>query len=232
MEMNINVNFSASGLEELVKDAKKVKEDANEQKMRKFSEIVHGVAKKYGYQVNWIEQDDLEQDLWVRVLSLIDDCGGIENVDESLVARVCWNKAVDCYRYSRRRWDSKAEYLEGSNLSDNGVDTRGDYFTDIHCDKFLKGIDLVMFKEVIDLFEVGSRERKYVVLKLINGGVLSASHLDPWDRALIAVPEEETEAGYIKLLGYKSHCPGSWTCKKRDIERIIREYLGGQYLKK
>ena len=88
----------------------------------------------------------------------------------------------------------------------------------------LKGsVKSILFKEVIDLFEVGSRERKYVVLKLVNGGVLDISHLDPWDRALVAIPDEETEAGYIHLLGYKSHCPGSWTCKKREIERVIKE---------
>lgn len=233
---NSGLNFSASDLEKLVNDTKRIKEDANEQKMLKFTQIVKGVARKYAYGVSWIEQDDLEQDLWVKVLTLIEDCGGIENVDEKLVANVCWNKAVDSYRYSRRRWDSKAQYIEGSdnNLEmdnwDNMSKGMEDYFDALHSDKFIKAVDLILFKEVIDLFEVGSRERKYVVLKLVNGGVLDISHLDPWDRALVAIPDEETEAGYIHLLGYKSHCPGSWTCKKREIERVIKEFLGGQYL--
>lgn len=226
----MEMNFSANGLDEIIETAKqKVKENETEKKMHNFEGIIKGIARKYTVDNYGVEYDDLCQDLWVRVLELIEACGGIENTDEKLVARVCWNKAVDKYRYHRRRRDSKAEYIEAS---DRDIDTwdslskgQRDYFESLHCEKFSRGIDLVFFKEVIDLFEIGTKERKYVVLKLVNSGVIGADDLDPWDRAIVGIPETEDEEGYIHMIGYTSHCPGSWTCKKREMKVKIYEFL-------
>lgn len=229
--MNMSMNFSTSGLEQFIDNVMQSKESEIERKKIKFGEIISGIARKYTVDNFGVEYDDLYQDLWVRTLELINDCGGIENTDERLVARVCWNKAVDMYRYHRRRRDSKAEYIEGSDKDINMDDWHSmsagqrDYFDSLKADKFGRGIDLVLFKEVIDLFEIGSKERKYVVLKLVNNGVIDMRDLDLWDRAIVGIPETDDEEGYIHMLGYKSHSPGSWTCKKRSIKATIYEFL-------
>lgn len=238
---NMDMNFSLNGLDEILRGAEKKEDDGlNEilkeaealkmqredspKKMENFTRIVKGVAKKYASK--WVDREDLEQTLWVRVLELINDCGGIEYTDESLVARVCWNRSVDKYKYDRRRYESKAEYIEGTEEKYDNGSLGTTYFEALKSDKFLKGYDLVLIKEVIDLFDIGSRKRKYAVMKLVNYGVLNVLDLDPWDRALVEIPKTEDEEGYIHCLGYKSHCPGSWTCQKREMKEAILKFLG------
>jgi len=225
--MEMENKFSLEGLDQLIKNAEQMKKKSNDLKMQNFEEIIQGVARKYASK--WCDRDDLEQDLWVKVLEVIRDCGGIENVDEKLVARVAYNRAVDLYRYHRRRYEANAEYIEGSSVemddSNGNGDNCEDYFDSLKSDKFIKGIDLILIKEAINLFSVGTRERKYIVLKLVDNGVIDFGLLDPCDRAVYEHVDGDTEADYIKALGYKSHCPGSWTCKKREIERIVKEYL-------
>lgn len=221
------MNFTLEGLDELIESAEKMKKDASQAKMGNFTSIVKGVARKYTSK--WVDREDLEQDLWVRVLTLINDCGGIENVDESLVARVCYNKAVDSYRYSRRRYEANCQFIEGSAFDgdddeEGGKDNGLDYFDSIY-NSLPSAQNILFFKEVIDLFPKDSKERKYVILKLVTYGVVDISFLDASDREIYEIPEGDTEADYIKCLGYKSHCPGSWTCKKRDLEKVIKEFL-------
>ena len=238
MDRMDGTNFSVEGLDDLIeavkeKVEKKAQAQTNEEKMKQFEEIINGVARKYfsyGKQGNkYLSQEDAVQELWVRILELIRDCGGVEYTDASLVARIAYNKAVDLFRFHQRRYDSKAEFFEGTEYEFDYADIKFDrapnYFEALWSDKFIKGYDLVLYKEVIDLFEIGSKERKYVVLKLINSGLLKKSDLDPWDQAIVAIPETEDEEGYIHELGYKSHCPGSWTCKKRAMYTTIVEFL-------
>ena len=222
MELN-GMDFSESMLDNLIESAKKKsEEDEKERKMKAFTNIIKGIARKY--ESKWVDREDLEQDLWVRILTLISDCGGIENVDENLVARIAFNKAVDIYRYCRRRYDSKAEFIEGS--SSEYDDAPGpDYFDRIK-QTFSKDSDVMMFKEVINLFPMGSKERKYVVMRLVNSGVLDIEYLDAQDiLENLEIPEKDIEEYYIRCLGYKSHAPGSWIVKKRNIRAEILKYL-------
>lgn len=214
--------FTLEGLDKLIESAKEKKEDPKPS-FEDFTPIVRGVAAKYTSQ--WIDFDDLEQELWVVVLDLIQDCGGIENVDKSLVARCCYNRAVDIYRYNRRRYDSKAQYIEGTDIDDD--DLRPDYFEALKSDKYIRGYDLILIKEVINQFAVGSRKRQYVVMKLVNNGVLSKEQLDDCDKEFAKILyDDENETGYIHSLGYKSHCPGSFTCLKRELKKEIHDFLG------
>lgn len=228
MESN---EFSLEGLNELVKNAEQLKKDRERKKWDNITDIISGIARKYASK--WYDEDDFRQDLWVKILKVIEDSGGIENVDESLIAKVAFNKAVDLYRYNRRRYDSKAQYIENF---DNDADAHdvgnalgdlnaGDYLEKISSSRFEKGIDILVIKDIINRFEVGSRERKYVVLKLVNYGVIDLKFLDERDQKIFEKLNGDNEEDYIRSLGYKSHCPGSWTCKKREIERIIKVYL-------
>ena len=228
------MKFSVEGMDELIgaiKEAveKKTQAQSKEEKMKQFEDIINGVARKYfsyGKQgAKYLSQEDAVQELWVRILELIRDCGGVENTDANLVARIAYNKAVDLFRFHQRRYDSKAEFFEGNEYEWDHSDRVPDYFEALYSDKFIKGYDLVLYKEVIDLFEIGSKERKYIVLKLVNSGLLKKSDLDPWDRAEVAIPEREDEESYIHELGYKSHAPGSWIVKKRNMYTMIVEFL-------
>lgn len=230
----MGINFSLEGLDKFIEDTSaSISNDTAKSKNDPYSAfggIVKGIARKYG-STHWIDPDDLEQDLWVKVLTLINEVG-YENVTESMVARICWNKAVDVYRYNRRRWDSNCEFIEDSDFDgdynrSSANYSNNDYFNNKN--RLERAEDVVFFKEVIDKFPKGSKERKYVVMKLVCYGVISVEHLDKDDLADLKIPEGDVESDYIAVLGYKSHCPGSWTCKKREIRRVIDEFLNECY---
>lgn len=189
-----------------------------DEQMLKIKEIIEGVARKYSAQSNYIEYDDLHQELWIVALKLIRDCGGVQNTNPKLVARSCFNKAVDYYRFHRRRYDSKAEYLEesGDSLTEKLSSPR------MVAEKGLNVDGVLTVSEIIDLFPKDSRERKYVVAKLYNEGLLE--NLDIPDE--LGLPSGDTEGDFVRYIGYNSPRPASWGKKKYYMKRAIYEYLG------
>ena len=232
------INGNEINLDDLMKVAKNISEQANpelailneiqenasnelnEDKMETFTRIVKGVAKKYSIENFGVEREDLEQDLWIKVLELINSCGGIENTDPRLVAKSCWNTAVDKYRYHRRRRDSKAEYLEGTEDDSDLAITSNN----IQNSKCRNCMDEILIQEAIDLFPKGSRERKYVVTKLYMYGEIDPSTYIGDDE--LELPEDDSEAAVLKLLGYKSKYPASWGAMKHKMRYEIYRYLG------
>lgn len=212
-------------LDEILKFAsglvRKAQEEKAEDKMEKCKEIVEGVARKYASK--WIEREDLEQDLWVVVMELINKCGGIEKTDLPLIAKSCYNRAVDSYRYNRRRCDSKVRLIDESESDDGEYSASGadqaSYFTS----KSRTGYDEVILHEVIDLFPKGSRQRKYVVAKLYSFGEIDES-FGLEDK--LELPEGDNEADFLKMIGFQSRYPASWGKMKYEIREKIYKYLG------
>ena len=170
MKEQINgMNGNEVSLDDILKMAKEITESITKKEqdnMEQFKRIVEGVARKYGS--IYVDREDLEQELWIVVLEKIRDFGGADKVDPRFIARCCYNKAVDFYRYSRRRKDSSARLIEemGEN-EDNDAESNIPYST------FETGYDRVILREIIDLFPQGSRQRKYVVTKLYMYGEIS-----------------------------------------------------------
>lgn len=239
IEMGIMGENGTIAIDSLLEMARKIQEEANpelailreiqeeaekeisESKMDEFTRIVKGVARKYAIDNFGIERDDLEQDLWVKVFEVINANGGIESeaVNGKLIAKCCWNEAVDKYRYHRRRRDSKAEFTEGSGEdSDSAVSINSSLFHS----KFKTGYDEMVIKEVIDLFPRGSKERKYVVTKLYMYGEIDETDVDDE----LEMPVDDREESVIKLLGYKSKYPASWGAIKGEMRNKIYRYLG------
>lgn len=205
----------------LVQKAQADKAKSNEEKMLKVDEIIKGVARKYASK--WIEQDDLEQDLWVTVMELINGHGGIEHTDLPLIAKSCYNRAVDSYRYNRRRYESKARLIDESESEDGEYSAGGadqaSYFTS----KSRTGYEEMVLREVIDLFPEGSRQRKYVVAKLYSYGEIDESFGLDDD---LVLPEGDNEADFLRLIGFQSRYPASWGKMKYEIREKIYKYLG------
>lgn len=185
-------------------------------RMEQIERIVKGVARKYAS--IYVDREDLEQELWLVVCQRGQDFGGIENLDPRFVARCCYNKAVDFYRYSRRRKDSTARLIEEMESDDDSSAE-----DNIPRSTFDTGYDRVVLREVIDLFPQGSRERKYVVTKLYMYGEISEEDGLP-DK--LEMPAGETESDVLKLLGYNSRYPASWGKLKYQIRDTIYRYLG------
>lgn len=220
MKEQINgINGNEVSLDDIMKMAKEITESIakkEQDNMEQFKRIVEGVARKYGS--IYVDREDLEQELWIVVLEKIRDFGGADKVDPRFIARCCYNKAVDFYRYHRRRKDSSARLIEEMGEDDdNGSENTMPYST------FETGYDRVIIREIVDLFPQGSRERKYVVTKLYMYGEISEDDGLP-DK--LEMPEGETESDVLKLLGYKSRYPASWGKMKYQIRDTIYRYLG------
>lgn len=195
--------------------------------MYELERIIEGVARKYAVQNYGVDQEDLEQELWIvaveKFLNKVDDPS---EINFRLFARCCWNRAVDIYRYSRRRHDSKSAYEEGSKSSDDSDPTKSTDDVDYQQSsprRFSKANDVAFIKEAIDLFPKGSRERKYVVTKLYMYGEVDETMVDPSE---LELPEGDTEVDVVHMLGYKSHDPASWRKKKNQIRKDIYKFIG------
>lgn len=213
------INGNEVSLDDILKMAKEITESIakkEQDNMEQFKRIVEGVARKYGS--IYVSREDLEQELWIVVLEKIRDFGGADKVDPRFIARCCYNKAVDFYRYSRRRKDSTARLIE-----EMGEDDNDSVEENIPRSTFEDGYDRVVIKEIIDLFPQGSRERKYVVTKLYMYGEISESDGLP-DK--LEMPEGDNEYDILKLLGYNSRYPASWGKLKYQIRDTIYRYLG------
>lgn len=220
MKERINAtNGKESNLEEIMKSAKEAAEEIarkEEENMEQFKRIVEGVARKY--KSIYVDREDLESELWIVVLEKIRDFGGADKVDPRFIARCCYNKAVDFYRYSRRRKDSSARLIE-----EMGEDEDSEIESKIPHSSFESGYDRVVIKEIVDLFPEGSRERKYIVTKLYMYGEISENDGLPDE---LEMPAGDTEADVLKLLGYNSRYPASWGKLKYQIRDTIYRYLG------
>ena len=193
------INGNELKLDEVLEVAKNLAERSRKQeyefgtssKMDNFSRIVKGVARKYSVENFGVEREDLEQDLWVKVMELIDAKGGIEYLDESLVAKCLWNVAVDKYRYHRRRRDSKAEYVEGTEDDSDSTSAKAESIRLNSGHAFQSAMDAIFIKETIDLFPKGSRETKYIITKLYMNGEIDPATYDDDDE--LELPEDDTE---------------------------------------
>ena len=201
---------------EILEQAELESTESNESKMQLFERIVKGIAYKYAVSNFGVEREDLEQDLWVKVFELINQYDGIENINGHMVAKRCWNEAVDQYRYHRRRRDAKAEY------TDETENECGE--TKIQHAEFQTGLDAVYIRETIGLFPLGSKERKYIVTKLYMFGEIDKETYDGPDE--LELPEDDGEFAILKMLGYTSRYPSSWGKKKYGMREKIYRYLG------
>lgn len=181
----------------------------------KFGKIVSGVARKYGA-TKWLDVEEVENELWIKLLEVMKNSP--EEMTEKMAARICYNKAVDLYRYARRRYDSKAEYLENYGESAQGNENTDERLTS----KLETGEERLMINECLRLFPKGSREWKFVVMKLYTGGLIEGSILAD---AGLEVKLYKTNADIAFGLGYHSPCPGSFQKLKRQIEAEIHKLI-------
>ena len=181
-------------------------------KMDAFSRIIKGVARKY--KSKWVDQEDLEQELWILVMGLVDS-HSLDKLEPAYVAKCCYRKAVDVYRYSRRRYEANIKLTdeEKSELCDLHP----------HQEGFM---DKIIYEEYMNMFEKDSKEYKYIAIKLYQNGMMNESVIIELGLSPDEVCEMELNSDIMIALGYNSPHPGSWTSKKRAMRDQARVYLG------
>lgn len=193
----------------------------------KVTEIVQGVSRKYGKEFG-IETSDLEQELWLKLLEEADKNDG-QMLNEKLTARTSYNKAVDVYRYERRRWDAKADMVSDETVSTwaREVCTRRNPMMAV--DVFREPEKFFEIKEMVEQFEQGSRERKFVVMKGYIEGVFDldeAFELEPTIDTERLEFMEDSEHRMSKMLGYSGSGSGGYRKVKKSVRKIVRNYFG------
>ena len=213
--MDIKISQISSQLEKVqaVKlNEKQMRQKRNSEEMMKYETIIRSIAGKYGR--DWcLSFDDVYSELCFKILTLGNE-NGWETLNKSLVAKVCYNKAVDLYRSAKRRWQK--EISETAIISDveNGSSKIG---TPEEAEQ------LLLISQFVKMYKPESRERKYLVIRLVSEDIL------PEEYALeigIQVPAGKIQDWKIsEMLGLSPRSKSFERMKKALHEELV-DYLG------
>lgn len=186
-----------------------------------FYDMVKGIARKASKELFDRDVDDIEQDLWVKILDTEERRG--KQLDQALAARICWDYVSDMQRQDIRTRNHVALSMDSEFLDDldtdraGGVDPvggkrdRGDY------DSMLR------VHELYDKFPIGSKERTYLDFWGNASGAM------PNDRALPKLTptgqERYSEKALARMLGFAGQDDRQYKRFKRNMQSIIRDYL-------
>lgn len=188
----------------------------NNERFNELNSLIKGIAKRSAYKMYSRSEEDLVQDLWVKVLDTEKRKG--EELDLDLVARICYDYIKDMIDYDQRRNHLTTD-LSGSDEDDEYADTdflglkrdNGNYVSDI------------MLKDLYNRFPEGSKERIF---------------LDFWGNASGAMPNNRvvpksnrsndgySEKALAKMLGYSGQSSGGYRKFRNKMKDLIADYFG------
>lgn len=217
----------------------------------KCGRIVKGVSYTYG-QNSWMDIQDVEQNLWLKTLEIVEEKGGIDNASADFIAKSCLNRAVDGYRHekmvNKKIWYTDSiDYTvpskdgDNANYSSNGSDSDddSDHFSQItsrndhivekplECDPVELSSDMIVeIRAMFESVEMTKTQRRYVVAKLVNDGLITEEFFPEED---LSLPNSgDNEADFTLHIGYKTPRPGSWRRERDRLKELIHEYFENQ----
>lgn len=186
-----------------------------DERFKEVNSIIKGIAKKSAYKMYSRSEEDLVQDLWVKVLETEKRKG--EELDPNLVARVCYDYIKDLIDYDQRRNHVNIDYSgtgdEETETSDTdflgAIPDNGEYSSEI------------MLKDLYDRFPEGSKERIFLDFWGNASGAMPNNRAVP--------PTSRTQDGYTennlaKMLGYASQSSGGYRKFKNKMRQLISDY--------
>ena len=216
--MEIKISKISSQLEKVQTvelDEKQLQRQRNIEEMARYENIIRSVAGKYGR--DWcLTFDDVYSELCFKILTLGND-NGWENLNESMVAKICFNKAVDLYRKAKRKW--KREISEMAIIGDveNGSSKIG---TPEEAEQ------LVLISQFVEMYKPESRERKYLTIRLVSENLLPEEYAV---KIGIEVPSGKIQDWKIsEMLGLSPRSKSFERMKKALHEELV-DYLGIEY---
>lgn len=186
-----------------------------DERFKEVNSIIKGIAKKSASKMYSRDEEDLVQDLWVKVLETEKRKG--QELEPNLVARVCYDYIKDLIDYDQRRNHTTVDYSGTGDIETETSDTdflgvksdRGEYASEI------------MLKDLYNKFPEGSKERIFLDFWGNASGAM------PNNRAI--PPASRTQDGYTennlaKMLGYASQSSGGYRKFKNKMRQIISDY--------
>lgn len=162
MEIKISeINSQLQKVQAVELNEEQFKKKKNIENMARYENIIRSVAGKYGRD-KFLNFDDVYSELCYKILTLGNE-NGWENLNESLVAKICFNKAVDLYRSAKRRWKREISQNAITGDVENGSSKIG---TPEEVEQ------LLLISQFVKMYNPESRERKYLTIRLVSENLL------------------------------------------------------------
>ena len=196
--------------------------------------MIRGISLKYK---GWYgcTFDDIYELCWEKALTIIHNGG----YDFDLICQCCYNGVSDLMKSLRRRQDkqfscdtdimdtalyggsSESEYHEDEPVSLGVLRWNPDFNSTYEIGKVNQGN--VDFRELLNLFEKGSKEWKWLYLVAIRMGCIEVS-TEVYDRLFTNKHSIDFEVS--ALLGYKHQSYTGYRRIKKRVQETVSRYLG------
>lgn len=192
----------------------------NKTYQQELVKMIKGIAKKVSPKLFSRDTEDIEQDLWVKVLEAEKRKG--HQLDLNLAAKICYDYVKDMIDYDMRRNHLSSDSIEGTSDSE---DQSGDKIIGATQDKgnYASDIDL---KDLYNKFPEGSKERIFLDFWGNKSGAVPNTNV---------IPEKSrendgyTEGALAKMLGFASASSGGYRRFRDKMKGIISDYLDSNY---
>ena len=194
---------------------KQLQQKRNTEEMARYENIIRSISGKYGK--DWcLSFDEVYSELCFKILTLGNE-NGWESLNESLVAKICYNKAVDLYRSARRK--RNREISETTLLGDveNGSSKIG---TPEEAEQ------LILISQFVNMYKVESRERKYLVIRLVSENLLPEEYAENLG---IEIPNGKIPDWKISEMLGLSPRSKSFERMKKALREELCDYLGNEF---
>ena len=190
--------------------------------------MLRGISRKYR---NWygISEDDIYQECWVKTLKLMEKFDG-ELPNLNLIASSCYNRIFDMCKYHQRRqnqlpsWnaDIAKEQASSGRIHKTDAQPIGDYMKPAKLGTVEQSDAELALEEIMNLFDVDSRERRYIYLIGLHEGVFKEER--PFESAELFGDGSRTEFRIAKDLGYANDTSNGYRGLKRRVQSKITEF--------
>ena len=179
----------------------------------KINRMCFGIAKRRSGWSKLSTVDDLAMDLWIKAIEILETTN---EVNFSWIGRCLWNKVIDLCRADKRIADKQfaAEYIDPICQEADEVNPMEPVLVREDLDS---GANI---RDILDLFEEGSRERRYVELIALYTGSPRSGKGKIFD-------ESRMELQVAMKLGYASDTSSGYRNLRNRVRlRIAESGLG------
>lgn len=188
----------------------------NKTYQQELASMIKGIAKRASYKLFSRDVEDIEQDLWVKVLETEKRKG--HQLDLNLAAKVCYDYIKDMIDYDMRRNHLSSDSIENTKDDEDSSGQRiigakqdkGDYASDIN------------LKDLYNQFPEGSKERIFLDFWGNRSGAMPNTNVIP---SKSREQDGYTEGALAKMLGFASASSSGYRNFRDRMKKIISDYL-------
>lgn len=171
--------------------------------------ILKGISRKVAYKFLTKTAEEIESDLWVTVLE--EELKHGKELDNSLIATICYRQIIDMQRHDMKRNASSFEEILETEEGEESSSSQSD---EMHSGSRFDSD--VMVKDLFKIFPAGSKERIFLEFWGESSGALRSNHIKS---------EKFTESELAKLLGYAGTASGGYKKFRDKMRTYVASYF-------